>query len=148
MALRTRMKVCGITVQEDARAAVAAGADGLGFIFVAQSPRVVDPDMVRVVPLGVDQGIFRVDGPVSPLVPPDTFTFLFVGGAVQRKGIDLLIKAYQSVFTSADNVALVIKGDSSNLFYKGRSEGMNQWKSAHAVETKARTLAEALEGAR
>ena len=49
MALRTRIKVCGITGKEDARAAVAAGADGLGFIFVKQSPRLVDPDMVRAI---------------------------------------------------------------------------------------------------
>ena len=49
MALRTRIKVCGITGKEDARAAVAAGADGLGFIFVKQSPRLVDPDIVRAV---------------------------------------------------------------------------------------------------
>ena len=49
MAFRTRIKVCGITCQEDARAAVAAGVDGLGFIFVQQSPRVVEPDMVRVI---------------------------------------------------------------------------------------------------
>ncbi len=31
--------------------------------------------------------------------------------------------------------------------YRGRAEGMNQWKSAHAVETRARTLADALLGA-
>ena len=31
--------------------------------------------------------------------------------------------------------------------WRGRTEGMNQWKSAHAVETKARTLTQALEGA-
>ena len=37
--------------------------------------------------------------------------------------------------------------DSKGVIYRGRSEGMNQWKSAHAVETAARTLAEALEGA-
>ncbi len=47
MAYRTRIKVCGITELEDARVAVAAGADGLGFIFVPQSPRHVDPDRVR-----------------------------------------------------------------------------------------------------
>jgi malate dehydrogenase (oxaloacetate-decarboxylating)(NADP+) len=41
----------------------------------------------------------------------------------------------------------VILADSKGVVYKGRSEGMNQWKSAHAVATKARTLAEALEGA-
>ena len=33
------------------------------------------------------------------------------------------------------------------MIYQGRTEGMNQWKSAHAVKTKARTLAEALDGA-
>jgi len=37
--------------------------------------------------------------------------------------------------------------DTKGVIYKGRTEGMNQWKSAHAVETKARTLAEAIEGA-
>src|SRR5690606_28486325 len=33
------------------------------------------------------------------------------------------------------------------VIYEERTEGMNQWKSAHAVKTKARTLADALEGA-
>ena len=33
------------------------------------------------------------------------------------------------------------------MIYQGRTEGMNQWKSGYAVKTKARTLAEALEGA-
>jgi malate dehydrogenase (oxaloacetate-decarboxylating)(NADP+) len=37
--------------------------------------------------------------------------------------------------------------DSKGVLYKGRAEAMNQWKSAHAIETDKRTLAEALEGA-
>jgi malate dehydrogenase (oxaloacetate-decarboxylating)(NADP+) len=37
--------------------------------------------------------------------------------------------------------------DTKGVIYEGRTEGMNQWKSAHAVKTKARTLAEAIEGA-
>jgi malate dehydrogenase (oxaloacetate-decarboxylating)(NADP+) len=41
----------------------------------------------------------------------------------------------------------VILCDTKGVIYKGRTEGMNQWKSAHAVETKARTLAQAFEGA-
>jgi malate dehydrogenase (oxaloacetate-decarboxylating)(NADP+) len=41
----------------------------------------------------------------------------------------------------------IILADSKGVVYQGRSEGMNQWKSAHAVKTKARTLADALEGA-
>ena len=36
--------------------------------------------------------------------------------------------------------------DTKGVIYRGRTEGMNQWKSAHAVETKARTLEEALVG--
>ena len=41
----------------------------------------------------------------------------------------------------------VILCDTKGVVYQGRSEGMNQWKSAHAVDTKKRTLAEAMEGA-
>jgi len=36
---RTRIKICGITRQEDLRAAVDAGADALGFVFYPPSPR-------------------------------------------------------------------------------------------------------------
>src|ERR1700744_3539875 len=41
----------------------------------------------------------------------------------------------------------VIMCDTKGVIYKGRKEGMNQWKSAHAVETKLRTLEEAVKGA-
>src|SRR5712675_545057 len=37
--------------------------------------------------------------------------------------------------------------DTKGVIYEGRTEGMNQWKSAFAVKTKARTLADAMEGA-
>lgn len=37
--------------------------------------------------------------------------------------------------------------DRTGVIYEGRTEGMNQWKSAHAVKTNKRTLADALEGA-
>jgi len=43
-----------------------------------------------------------------------------------------------------DNVTLC---DTKGVIYKGRQEGMNQWKSAHAVETDARSLYDALKGA-
>jgi len=43
-----------------------------------------------------------------------------------------------------ENVTLC---DSRGVIYKGRQDGMNQWKSGHAVETDARTLADAVKGA-
>lgn len=43
-----------------------------------------------------------------------------------------------------DNVILC---DTKGVVYQGRTEGMNQWKSAHAVKTDKRTLFEAMRGA-
>ncbi len=37
--------------------------------------------------------------------------------------------------------------DTKGVIYQGRKDGMNQWKSAYASKTKARSLADALEGA-
>jgi malate dehydrogenase (oxaloacetate-decarboxylating)(NADP+) len=37
--------------------------------------------------------------------------------------------------------------DTKGVIYQGRTAGMNQWKSAHAVRTAARTLEEAMKGA-
>ena len=37
--------------------------------------------------------------------------------------------------------------DTKGVIYQGRTEGMNQWKSAHAITTDLRTLEEAMEGA-
>jgi phosphoribosylanthranilate isomerase len=42
----TRIKICGITNLDDARMAVGAGADALGFIFVENTPRFVTPEQV------------------------------------------------------------------------------------------------------
>ncbi len=45
------------------------------------------------------------------------------------------------------NPANITLCDTKGVVYQGRTEGMNQWKSAHAVKTKDRTLAEAMNGA-
>ena len=42
----TRVKICGVTNLEDARVAVDAGADAIGFIFVENTPRFVTPELV------------------------------------------------------------------------------------------------------
>jgi malate dehydrogenase (oxaloacetate-decarboxylating)(NADP+) len=61
-------------------------------------------------------------------------------GAASIACVELL----KSMGLRHDNVILC---DTKGVVYQGRTEGMNQWKSAHAVNTKRRTLAEALDGA-
>ena len=41
--IRTRIKICGLTREQDVDAAVAAGADAIGFVLYAPSPRAVTP---------------------------------------------------------------------------------------------------------
>ena len=41
--VRTRIKICGLTREQDVDAAVAAGADAIGFVLYAKSPRYVTP---------------------------------------------------------------------------------------------------------
>jgi phosphoribosylanthranilate isomerase len=45
--MKVRVKICGITRVEDARAAIAAGADMIGLNFYAKTPRFVDVDRAR-----------------------------------------------------------------------------------------------------
>src|SRR5436853_1016710 len=61
-------------------------------------------------------------------------------GAASIACVELL----KSMGMPHDNAILC---DTKGVIYQGRTEGMNQWKSAHAVATKTRTLAQALEGA-
>jgi len=53
------------------------------------------------------------------------------------------IELLKSMGVKSDNVILC---DTKGVVYRGRTEGMNQWKSAHAVNTKARSLADAMMG--
>ncbi|MBV9548680.1 MAG: NADP-dependent malic enzyme [Alphaproteobacteria bacterium] len=53
------------------------------------------------------------------------------------------IELLKSMGVKSENVILC---DTKGVVYRGRTEGMNQWKSAHAVETKARSLADAMAG--
>jgi phosphoribosylanthranilate isomerase len=72
MHTRTRIKICGLTREADVDAAVAAGADALGFVLYERSPRHVDvrrfaelarrlPPFVTPVALFVNASPDRVD---------------------------------------------------------------------------------------
>ena len=61
-------------------------------------------------------------------------------GAAGIASVELL----KALGFSPNNVILC---DTKGVVHRGREAGMNQWKSGHAVETSARTLADAMEGA-
>ena len=46
---RTRIKICGITRADDARAAVDAGADAIGLVFWRGTPRAITPQRARAI---------------------------------------------------------------------------------------------------
>lgn len=54
------IKICGITNPEDARDAVEAGADALGFNFYEKSPRYIEPDALAAWVNEVPVGVLRV----------------------------------------------------------------------------------------
>jgi len=83
--MRTRVKICGITRVEDALAAAQAGADAIGLVFYAASPRCVDipqaqvicqalPPFVSVVALFVNAGRGQVIATLEK-VPVDLLQF-------------------------------------------------------------------------
>ncbi|WP_261841106.1 phosphoribosylanthranilate isomerase [Aliamphritea ceti] len=73
-----RVKICGITCLEDALLAIDAGADALGFVFYAPSPRYVSPDVaaeiIRELPPFVTTVALFVDAPVAEIQSVITLT--------------------------------------------------------------------------
>jgi len=67
----TLVKICGITNPGDARVAVDAGADAVGFIF-AESPRRIDAEEARRISIALPENVIRVgvfvdEGPAEVL---------------------------------------------------------------------------------
>ncbi|EDY87741.1 N-(5'phosphoribosyl)anthranilate isomerase [gamma proteobacterium HTCC5015] len=80
---RVRVKICGITRQQDAQAAVALGADALGFVFYRPSPRFIEPSeaarIIRQLPAFVTTVGLFMDADAT-----------FVRDATRHASIDLL----------------------------------------------------------
>jgi glycosyltransferase involved in cell wall biosynthesis len=85
----------------------------------------LEPDRVHVVPNGVDLERFGLDGPALELpataaaTPARPTRFLFVGGAIHRKGVDLLLAAWQQAFGGDEAVQLIVKDFGSDGVYRG-----------------------------
>jgi len=78
-----RIKICGITNQADALHAVSCGADALGFVFFAESPRCVDAATVRSIVSRLPEEVTMVGLFVNE--QPETIRRI-----AQESGIDLV----------------------------------------------------------
>ncbi len=78
-------------------------------------------DKVHVIPNGVDPQHFRPGLEPLPLHTRAGFKFLFVGGTIHRKGIDLLLESFRRAFTRRDDVCLIIKDLGGASFYRGQT---------------------------
>ena len=77
--------------------------------------------IVEVVANGYDPDRFSPNGPALALGPRASCTFLFVGGTIWRKGIDLLVSAWTEAFQPDDDVALVVKDFGADTWYRGQN---------------------------
>lgn len=81
----------------------------------------IPEDRVFVVPNGYNPDRFNPGVKPFKLKTKKKFKFLFVGGTIYRKGIDLLLDAYIQAFKKSDNVCLVVKDMGGDSFYKGQT---------------------------
>ena len=78
----------------------------------------ISANKIFVFPLGVDETVFHPDVEKMEL-ESSSFRFLFVGGTIGRKGVDVLLEAYLNEFTADDDVCLFIKDTGTQSFYQG-----------------------------
>lgn len=78
----------------------------------------VIPSKIKVVPNGIDTKIFNPEVKPIELKTKKDFKFLFLGGVIYRKGIDILLEAYCEEFKKEEEVCLVIKGFGQTSYYK------------------------------
>ena len=87
MNLRTRIKICGLTREQDVDAAVAAGADAVGFVLYAKSPRAVTlgraAELARCLPPFVTPVLLFVNAPATEIIAACA---MIAGATVQFHG--------------------------------------------------------------
>jgi len=81
----------------------------------------VPRERIAFVPYGVDLERFAPGIRPAALATKKRFKFLFVGGSLWRKGVDLLLRAYRTTFHRDDDVCLVVKELGADSFYRGQN---------------------------
>jgi phosphoribosylanthranilate isomerase len=92
------VKICGLMRAEDVAAAVAAGADMVGFILVEGTPRYVEPDHARALAAAVPDGVRSVAVVAVPGTAP-------VGGFDLTQSYDISARGRDVYLATRDGVA-------------------------------------------
>ncbi len=98
----TWVKICGITSLEDARMAVEAGADALGFVFYKKSPRYLAPEAARAIIEKLPEEIEKIG--------------VFAGVSPERVRIDARHAATTGIQVHADGATCPGKSDFEYCF--------------------------------
>jgi phosphoribosylanthranilate isomerase len=84
---RTRIKICGLTREQDVDAAVAAGADAIGFVLYAKSPRAVGAqraaELAKRLPPFITPVLLFVNAPATEIIAACA---MIAGATVQFHG--------------------------------------------------------------
>lgn len=88
------------------------------FVWRCYADSGLSPHKLHVIPHGVTPEIFNPHTAPAPLQTDKSFKFLFLGGTLWRKGIDVLLDAYTRSFRRADDVCLVIKDLAAESYYR------------------------------
>jgi phosphoribosylanthranilate isomerase len=112
------VKVCGITCEEDARGAVAAGANALGFNFYSESPRYIPPERAREIVAAVSGGYLKV----GVFVNASEAELLSIGAAVPLDVLQLHGERIEVPDSSQFRIWRSIPGDSASPKYNERVE--------------------------
>ena len=92
----------------------------------------VPEEKVVIVPPGINVKRFNPKvtpynfalNPLTRHLQPESYKFLFVGGTIARKGIDILLDAYDRAFNASDDVVLIIKDFGADSFYANQGAGL------------------------
>lgn len=79
----------------------------------------VPPELVHVLPLGYDESVFHPGQAPSPGEKDEEpeFKFLYLGGTIERKGIDVLMRAFLAEFRREEPVRLIVKDTGTKHVY-------------------------------
>jgi len=84
----------------------------------------VGKDRLQVIPNGFDPQSLSPEGAWMRPTGSRKFMFLFVGGAILRKGIDVLLSAYARAFEAGDDVTLLVSTGANPAYSHNSQENM------------------------